>query len=100
MSKDSVVRLVKAKLELQERDRSIRFEPRGGKIGDVVDAVFESITDELSAGRDVSYTGFGTFKVQERAARTGRNPQTGEPMQIAASKTVTFKPAQAIKSRL
>ena len=53
--------------------------------------------DTLVDGNRVAITGFGTFEVVERAARTGRNPQTGETIQIAASKSPKFKPAKALK---
>lgn len=62
-----------------------------------VDAVFESIQDILSKGGKVQLIGFGTFEVRERAARTGRNPQTGEEIQIPASKVPAFKAGKALK---
>lgn len=62
-----------------------------------VDAVVESVTDALKEGDQVTLVGFGTFNVRERAARTGRNPQTGESMQIPASKVPGFKPGKALK---
>lgn len=62
-----------------------------------VDAVFDSITDALSKGDKVSLIGFGNFDVRERAARKGRNPQTGEEIEIAASKTPGFKPGKVLK---
>lgn len=59
---------------------------------------FEAVvTSELSKGREVALIGFGTFKVTDRAARTGRNPQTGAEIQIAASKVPTFKAGKALK---
>lgn len=64
---------------------------------EVVDAVLQEITGALAKGEDVSFVGFGTFKVKERAARMGRNPSTGEAMQIAASKAVTFKAGMSLK---
>ncbi len=63
-------------------------------------AVLDSIADCLCDGYDISLVGFGTFKVQERAARDGRNPQTGEVIKIAASKTVRVKIGKALKERL
>ncbi len=57
----------------------------------------EVVTEELSKGGKVQLVGFGTFDVAERAAREGRNPQTGEPMQIAASKAPRFKVGKALK---
>lgn len=63
----------------------------------VVSAFVEQITNALSRGETVSLLGFGSFNVSERAARTGRNPQTGAEIQIAASKVVTFKAGKALK---
>lgn len=62
-----------------------------------LNSLISTITDELAGGGDVSLVGFGTFKVSERAARTGRNPQTGETIQIAAAKVPSFKAGKAIK---
>ena len=60
-------------------------------------AVETGVIDTLANGGKVELKGFGTFSVKERAERTGRNPQTGEPIQIAASKTPTFKAGKAFK---
>lgn len=62
-----------------------------------VDAVFESITAALKAGDEVRLVGFGTFVVSERAASTGRNPRTGEAIDIAASKQPKFKAGKGLK---
>ena len=62
-----------------------------------LDAVLDVITAALVAGEDVKLAGFGTFSVTERAAREGRNPATGETIQIAASKAPKFKAAKALK---
>ncbi|MCJ8168028.1 MULTISPECIES: HU family DNA-binding protein [Atopomonas] len=62
-----------------------------------LDAVTESITDALKKGESVVLVGFGTFAVKERAARTGRNPQTGNPIEIAAAKIPGFKAGKALK---
>jgi DNA-binding protein HU-beta len=62
-----------------------------------LNSLISTITAELADGGDVSLVGFGTFKVNERAARTGRNPQTGEAIQIAAAKVPAFKAGKAIK---
>ena len=67
---------------------------------ELVDGIFDMITSAVQKGEEVSLFGFGTFKVAERAARKGRNPRTGEAVKIAASKTVRFKPATALKSSL
>lgn len=63
----------------------------------IVDGVIKSITDELIAGGKVQLVGFGTFEVSERAARTGKNPQTGAEIKIAACKAPKFKAGKALK---
>lgn len=65
--------------------------------GRAVDAVVDSITNALKGGDQVTLIGFGTFSVKERAARTGRNPQTGAEIQIAAAKIPSFKAGKALK---
>ena len=65
--------------------------------GRALDAVLDSITNQLKAGEQVALVGFGTFTVKERNARTGRNPQTGAAIQIAASKVASFKAGKALK---
>ncbi len=62
-----------------------------------VDCVFDAITEELKQGREVRLVGFGTFAVTRRAATTGRNPRTGEAIQIAASNQPKFKAGKALK---
>jgi len=62
-----------------------------------LDAFTESIAVALKGGDTVSIIGFGTFSVKERAARTGRNPQTGAVIEISASKTPSFKAGKALK---
>jgi len=66
----------------------------------LVDAVFASITAAAQKGDEVSLPGFGKFKVQNKPARTGRNPSTGAAIQIAASKKLVFQPAKALKDAL
>ena len=65
--------------------------------GRALDAMTDSITEALKDGDQVSLIGFGTFMVKERAARTGRNPQTGAPIEIAASKIPSFKAGKSLK---
>lgn len=62
-----------------------------------VDAVLNSITGALKGGDKVALTGFGTFEVRNRAARTARNPQTGATIQVKASKAPAFKAGKALK---
>ena len=62
-----------------------------------LDAMTDEIAIALKDGGTVSLIGFGTFSIKERAARTGRNPQTGDPIEIKASKTPSFKAGKALK---
>ncbi|WP_261816890.1 HU family DNA-binding protein [Vibrio gallicus] len=65
--------------------------------GRALDAIVESISESLQQGDQVALVGFGTFSVRTRAARTGRNPKTGEEIQIAEAKVPGFKPGKALK---
>ena len=88
-TKKDVVNLVKAKTDLSVKTTS-----------EVVDALLEVITEALADGDSVRFTGFGTFSVTERAARTGKNPRTGEVIEIAASKSVSFKAGTSLKDKV
>jgi len=71
-----------------------------GDASKAVDAVFESIAAELKNGNEVRLVGFGTFLVTQRAASEGRNPRTGEPVQIPASKQPKFRAGKGLKEAL
>ncbi|MCF7983053.1 MAG: HU family DNA-binding protein [Thiohalocapsa sp.] len=71
-----------------------------GAAARALDAFTDSIAVALKQGDSVSIIGFGTFLVKERAARTGRNPQTGAVIEIAASKTPSFKAGKALKESI
>jgi len=86
MNKNELVEAVAANSGLSKADA-----------GRAVDAVVGSITGALKAGESVNLIGFGTFDVRDRAARTGRNPRTGEEIQIAAAKNPAFKAGKALK---
>ncbi|MCF7916313.1 MAG: HU family DNA-binding protein [Candidatus Omnitrophica bacterium] len=64
---------------------------------DLVEGIVETLKSSLAKGDDVSISGFGNFKVKQTKARTGRNPKTGETIQIPAKKKVSFKPAKDLK---
>ena len=66
----------------------------------MINTILNNITQSLSKGEAVSFIGFGTFNVKNRAARIGRNPQTGEKIKIAASKAVVFKAGKELKSAI
>ncbi|AAP10654.1 HU family DNA-binding protein [Bacillus tropicus] len=86
MNKTELIKNVAQNAEISQKEATV-----------VVQTVVESITNTLAAGEKVQLIGFGTFEVRERAARTGRNPQTGEEMQIAASKVPAFKAGKELK---
>ena len=65
-----------------------------------VETLFDLIKDELSDGKSVKISGFGSFIVREKRERMGRNPQTGEPMVITARRVVSFKPSQLLNKEV
>lgn len=67
------------------------------KVAEVTSGIFAAIEDALRQGDEVSLSGFGTFRVVERPGRAGRNPQTGEPIQIGPKKSPSFKPGASLK---
>jgi DNA-binding protein HU-beta len=67
------------------------------QIADVVNSVFVTIQQALADGDEVAISGFGTFRVVERPAREGRNPQTGKPMMIGPGRSPAFRPGAALK---
>ncbi len=69
-------------------------------VTELIDSVFDSVASAIKKDQRFSYPSFGTFVVRKRKARKGRNPQTGEPITIKASKSVGFKAARAFKDRL
>ncbi len=86
MNKTDLVNAVAEKTDLSKKDAA-----------KAVDAVFETVMDSLSEGEKVQIIGFGNFEVRERKARKGRNPQTGEEIQIPASKVPAFKAGKALR---
>jgi DNA-binding protein HU-beta len=86
MNKTELTNAVAQTAELSKKDAS-----------KAVDAVFDSILNALKNGDKVQLIGFGNFEVRERAARKGRNPQTGEEIEISASKVPAFAPGKALK---
>lgn len=69
-------------------------------IAEVYDHIFEAIAKSLEVEKRFQASGFGTFEVRERKAREGRNPRTGDPVKIEASKTVGFKASPSLKERM
>jgi DNA-binding protein HU-beta len=77
-----------------------RADLAGTQARQALEAAVDLISQELASGGEVSISGFGKFSVSNRAARQGRNPATGETINIAASKSAKFSPAKALKDRL
>ena len=67
------------------------------QVGAVVNATFDAIQNALSSGDEVTLTGFGTFRISERGAREGRNPQTGQRITIPSRRSPSFKPGTQLK---
>ena len=86
MNKTELVNAVATQAELTKKDATA-----------AVDALFETISKTLAKEEKIQLIGFGTFEVRERSARKGRNPQTGEEIDIAASKVPAFKPGKELK---
>jgi len=86
MNKTELINAVAEATDLSKKDA-----------GKAVDAVFDTILNALAKGEKVQLVGFGNFEVRHRAARKGRNPQTGEEIEIPASKVPAFKPGKALK---
>ncbi len=86
MNKAELVSAIADKAELSKKDAEAALK-----------AFTDVVTEELKKGEKIQLVGFGTFEVSERAARTGRNPQTGEEMTIPASKAPKFKAGKALK---
>lgn len=89
MNKAELVAAIAEKTELSKKDAEKALK-----------AFVDVVTEELKKGEKVQLVGFGTFEVSERAAREGRNPANGEPMQIAASKAPKFKAGKALKDAI
>jgi len=86
MNKTELVKAVAERAELTQKDAA-----------EVLDALFDTITQTLAKEEKIQLIGFGTFEVRDRAARKGRNPQTGEEIDIAASKVPAFKAGKELK---
>ena len=89
MNKNELIAAMAEKSELTKKDA-----------GAALEAFTAAVEDALKAGDKVQLVGFGTFEVKERAARTGINPQTKQPVEIAASKAPAFKAGKALKDAL
>ncbi|GMA52524.1 transcriptional regulator [Alicyclobacillus contaminans] len=89
MNKSELIQAVCDKTGLTKKD-----------VSQAVDGVITAISEALARGEKVQLTGFGNFEIRERAARKGRNPQTGEVIDIAASRVPAFKPGKALREGL
>lgn len=93
--------MTKAELiEAVAKNKNVSSDLTKKSVTSVVDATFEELKKAIKKDDRFAFPGFGTFNKKKRAARTGRNPQTGETIKIKAQTTVTFKPAQDLKTYL
>jgi DNA-binding protein HU-beta len=86
INKGELIDAVAAKTDMSKKD-----------VSSVLEATLDKVTEEIRKGNKVTITGFGTFKTSKRSARQGRNPQTGETIQIAASTVPKFSAGKALK---
>jgi integration host factor alpha subunit len=89
MTKAELIESISSKVDLQK-----------GTAERIVNTIFDDIVAALKNGDKVNISGFGTFQVSDRKARTGRNPKTGEAIQINASRSAKFKPGKVLKDSL
>lgn len=89
MNKTELIAAMAEKAEISKKDAEKALK-----------AFTDTVADELVKGEKIQLVGFGTFEVSERAAREGRNPKSGEPMKIAASKSPKFKAGKALKDMI
>jgi integration host factor subunit alpha len=89
MTKADLVELIYERIGLSKKEA-----------GEIVEEVFAIVRDKLREGEKVKISGFGTFVVNHKRARRGRNPQTGEPITIDSRTVLSFKPSQLLKERV
>ncbi len=89
MTKAEIVEQIYEKIGFSKKESS-----------DIVELVFDTMKDTLSKGEKIKISGFGNFVVRQKRPRVGRNPQTGESIEISARKVLTFRPSQVLKAAL
>jgi integration host factor subunit alpha len=89
MTKAELIEAVYTKVGLSKKESA-----------DLVEMIFDTMKDTLSKGNKIKISGFGNFVVREKRSRMGRNPQTGESMEISARRVLTFRPSQVLKNDL
>jgi integration host factor subunit alpha len=89
MTKADIIEAIYQKIGYSKKDAA-----------DMVEMIFNTIKDTLARGEKIKISGFGNFVVRDKKARTGRNPQTGEAIQISARRVLTFKPSQVLRAEV
>ncbi|NUM88036.1 MAG: integration host factor subunit alpha [Bdellovibrionales bacterium] len=89
MTKADIIEAVYSKVGISKKESA-----------DLVEMVFDAMKETLSKGEKIKISGFGNFLVREKRSRMGRNPQTGEAMEISARRVLTFRPSQVLKAEL
>lgn len=87
MTKADIIEAIYQKIGYSKKDAA-----------DLVEMIFDTIKDTLAKGDKIKISGFGNFVVRDKKPRTGRNPQTGEAIQISARRVLTFKPSQVLRA--
>lgn len=98
IGKEALVGLIVDKCEANKDDENKKITKKDTRM--YLEAFLEVVEEQLRAGNKIQLVGFGTFEVVERAAREGRNPQTGETMMFNATKTPKFKPGKPLKDAI
>ena len=89
MTKEDLIEAIYTKVGISKKESA-----------DLVEMIFDTMKDTLSKGEKIKISGFGNFVVREKRSRMGRNPQTGDSMEISARRVLTFRPSQVLKSDL
>ena len=89
MTKADIIEAIYQKIGYSKKDAA-----------DLVELIFDTIKDTLAKGEKIKISGFGNFVVRDKKARTGRNPQTGDAIQISARRVLTFKPSQVLRAEV
>ena len=89
MTKSEIVDALLSKLDLPRKN-----------VAEIVDHLFEMVRVELEQGNDIKLPGFGNFSVRSKRSRVGRNPKTGQEIEITARKVISFKPSQILRERV
>jgi len=98
MTKADIVDYIVSQLNGSEGKKELVLNKK--RVGEIVDLMFDAMVESVKKGEDIKISGFGNFLIQEKKARPGRNPKTGESITIAARRALTFRSSQLLKNAL